>query len=69
LLSSSSCRACLWRRRPQFWLDLLCPLSTQYSGNSTALFVFAIHIMGISSIMGAINVIVTIFNLRAPGMG
>ena len=25
--------------------------------------------MGISSIMGAINVIVTIFNLRAPGMG
>ncbi len=45
------------------------PLSTQYSGNSTALFVFAIHIMGISSIMGAINVIVTIFNLRAPGMG
>ena len=30
--------------------------------------IFAIHIMGISSIMGAINVIVTIFNMRAPGM-
>ena len=37
---------------PSSRLDLLCPLSTQYSGNSTALFVFAIHIMGISSIMG-----------------
>ncbi|MCW1890538.1 cbb3-type cytochrome c oxidase subunit I [Vibrio chagasii] len=34
----------------------------------TALFVFSVHIMGISSIMGAINVIVTIVNMRAPGM-
>ncbi|WP_449361195.1 cbb3-type cytochrome c oxidase subunit I [Alishewanella longhuensis] len=32
------------------------------------LFVFAVHIMGISSIMGAINVIVTIWNMRAPGI-
>jgi cytochrome c oxidase subunit 1 len=31
-------------------------------------FIFAIHLMGISSIMGAINVIATILNLRAPGM-
>ena len=31
-------------------------------------FVFAVHIMGISSIMGAINIIVTIMNMRAPGM-
>ncbi|MEM6936178.1 MAG: cbb3-type cytochrome c oxidase subunit I, partial [Pseudomonadota bacterium] len=30
--------------------------------------IFAIHLMGFSSIMGAINIIVTIFNLRAPGM-
>jgi cytochrome c oxidase subunit 1 len=30
--------------------------------------IFAIHMMGISSIMGAINVIVTIMNMRAPGM-
>lgn len=44
------------------------PLSTTYSSDSTAFFVFAVHIMGISSIMGAMNVIVTIFNLRAPGM-
>lgn len=44
------------------------PLSTTYSNDSTAFFVFAVHIMGISSIMGAMNIIVTIFNLRAPGM-
>jgi cytochrome c oxidase subunit 1 len=30
--------------------------------------IFAIHLMGISSITGAINVAVTILNMRAPGM-
>jgi cytochrome c oxidase subunit 1 len=30
--------------------------------------IFAIHLMGISSVMGAINIIVTILNMRAPGM-
>jgi cytochrome c oxidase subunit 1 len=30
--------------------------------------IFAVHLMGASSIMGAINVIVTIMNMRAPGM-
>jgi cytochrome c oxidase subunit 1 len=30
--------------------------------------IFAIHILGASSIMGAINIIVTILNMRAPGM-
>ncbi|MGB0894147.1 MAG: cytochrome c oxidase subunit I [Parashewanella sp.] len=53
---------------PNFGWTFYAPLSTKYSGDSTALFVFAIHIMGISSIMGAINVIVTIINLRAPEM-
>ncbi len=53
---------------PNFGWTFYAPLSTTYSPDSTALFVFAIHIMGISSIMGAINVIVTIMNLRAPGM-
>ncbi|MBM7456292.1 cytochrome c oxidase subunit 1 [Oceanisphaera litoralis] len=53
---------------PNFGWTFYAPLSTTYSPDSTALFVFAVHIMGISSIMGAINVIVTIWNLRAPGM-
>jgi len=53
---------------PNFGWTFYAPLSTTYSPDSTALFVFAIHIMGISSIMGAINVIVTIVNMRAPGM-
>jgi cytochrome c oxidase subunit 1 len=42
------------------------PLSLQSA--STAYVVFAVHLMGISSIMGAINIIATILNMRAPGM-
>ncbi|HTV86338.1 MAG TPA: cytochrome c oxidase subunit I [Dyella sp.] len=42
------------------------PLSLQSA--SLAYVVFAIHLMGISSIMGAINIIATILNMRAPGM-
>ncbi|GAM61151.1 cytochrome c oxidase polypeptide I [Vibrio ishigakensis] len=53
---------------PDFGWTFYAPLSTTYGPDSTALFVFSVHIMGISSIMGAINVIVTIFNMRAPGM-
>lgn len=53
---------------PDFGWTFYAPLSTKFSSDSTALFVFSIHIMGISSIMGAINVIVTIVNMRAPGM-
>jgi cytochrome c oxidase subunit I len=43
------------------------PLVLQ-GGDSLPLAIFAIHLMGASSIMGAINVIVTIMNMRAPGM-
>jgi len=53
---------------PNFGWTFYPPLSTKYSPDSTAMFVFSVHLMGISSIMGAINVIVTIFNMRAPGM-
>ncbi len=43
------------------------PLSLQ-GGNNVAFVIFAVHMMGISSIMGAINIIATILNMRAPGM-
>jgi cytochrome c oxidase subunit I len=43
------------------------PLVLQ-GGDSLPMAIFAIHLMGASSIMGAINVIVTIMNMRAPGI-
>ena len=43
------------------------PLFLQ-GGISNDMTIFAIHILGISSIMGAINIVTTILNLRAPGM-
>jgi cytochrome c oxidase subunit 1 len=43
------------------------PLMLQ-GGANVAMAIFAIHMMGISSIMGAINVIATVLNMRAPGM-
>jgi cytochrome c oxidase subunit 1 len=43
------------------------PLVMQ-TGNAFPFLIFSVHLMGISSIMGAINVIVTIVNMRAPGM-
>src|SRR5574337_740399 len=43
------------------------PLFLQ-SGVAMPFQVFAIHLMGISSVMGGINIIATILNLRAPGM-
>ena len=47
---------------------LYAPLSTQ-AGPAMDLTIFAIHILGMSSIMGSINIITTILNMRAPGMG
>ncbi len=43
------------------------PLFIQ-GGASYDLNIFAVHIMGASSIMGSINIITTILNMRAPGM-
>ncbi len=43
------------------------PLSLQM-GPGMDFAIFAVHILGASSIMGAINIIVTILNMRAPGM-
>jgi cytochrome c oxidase subunit 1 len=46
---------------------LYAPLSTQM-GVGMDFTIFAIHILGISSIMGAINIVTTVLNMRAPGM-
>jgi cytochrome c oxidase subunit 1 len=46
----------------------LYPPLTLQGGDALPMAIFAIHLMGASSIMGAINVIVTIMNMRAPGM-
>jgi len=43
------------------------PLSTQQPPSMDFL-ILSVHLMGISSIMGAINVIATILNMRAPGV-
>jgi cytochrome c oxidase subunit 1 len=53
---------------PNFGWTFYAPLSTDYAPPSVTFFIFSVHIMGISSVMGAVNVIVTIFNMRAPGM-
>ncbi|MFL2554456.1 MAG: cytochrome c oxidase subunit I [Candidatus Rariloculaceae bacterium] len=53
---------------PNFGWTLYAPLSTTYGPPSTDFLIFGIHLMGVSSVLGAINIIVTIFNLRAPGM-
>ncbi|HVY07067.1 MAG TPA: cytochrome c oxidase subunit I [Burkholderiales bacterium] len=46
---------------------LYAPLTVQ-QGMGMDLTIFAIHILGMSSIMGSINIVTTILNLRAPGM-
>ncbi|RMG58210.1 MAG: cytochrome c oxidase subunit I [Gammaproteobacteria bacterium] len=43
------------------------PLVLQ-TGDAFPFAMFAIHLMGLSSIMGSINIIATILNMRAPGM-
>jgi cytochrome c oxidase subunit 1 len=43
------------------------PLTVQM-GMGMDFTIFAIHILGMSSILGSINIITTILNLRAPGM-
>ncbi len=53
---------------PNFGWTFYAPLSTTYAPPSVTYFIFGVHLMGISSIMGAINIIATIMNMRAPGM-
>lgn len=42
--------------------------STFHAGPAVDMAIFALHMAGISSILGSINFIVTVFNMRAPGM-
>jgi cytochrome c oxidase subunit 1 len=46
------------------------PLSSiaSHSGGSVDLAIFSLHLSGISSLLGSINFITSIFNMRAPGM-
>lgn len=53
---------------PAFGWTFYAPLSTTYAPPSTDFFIFAVHLLGISSIMASINIIATILNMRAPGM-
>jgi len=53
---------------PNFGWTLYAPLSTKFAPPSTDFLIFSIHLLGISSIMGSINIIATILNMRAPGM-
>jgi len=39
-----------------------------HSGASVDLAIFSLHVSGVSSILGSINFITTVFNMRAPGM-
>jgi cytochrome c oxidase subunit 1 len=53
---------------PAFGWTFYAPLSTTFAPASTDFFIFSVHLLGLSSIMGSINIIATILNMRAPGM-
>ena len=53
---------------PNFGWTMYAPLSTKFAPPSTDFMIFSIHMMGLSSIMGSINIIATMLNMRAPGM-
>ncbi|MEY4768207.1 MAG: cytochrome oxidase subunit, partial [Pseudomonadota bacterium] len=52
--------ACGWTFYP--------PLVLRDCGHALPFAVFSVHLLGVSSIMGAINIIATILNMRAPAM-
>jgi heme/copper-type cytochrome/quinol oxidase subunit 1 len=44
------------------------PLSIQHSGAAVDLAILSLHLNGLSSILGSINMLVTVFGMRAAGM-
>lgn len=44
------------------------PLSVQHSGSSVDLAILSLHLNGLSSILGSINLLVTAFGMRSAGM-
>ena len=44
------------------------PLSTQSAGNGMTFYSLGLQILGVASLAGAVNFIITIINMRAPGM-
>lgn len=53
---------------PNYGWTFYAPLSTIYGPKSTDYMIFSMHLMGLSSILGSINIIATIMNMRAEGM-
>ncbi len=53
---------------PDFGWTFYAPLSTTYGPPSTDIFIFSVHLLGLSSILASINVLATILNMRTPGM-
>jgi cytochrome c oxidase subunit 1 len=44
------------------------PLSVEEPGNGQDFMILSLHLLGLSSLLGAINFLVTIVNMRSPGM-
>lgn len=53
---------------PNFGWTFYAPLSTTYGPPSTDYMIFSLHILGLSSVLGAINIIATLLNMRTPSM-
>jgi len=53
---------------PAFGWTFYAPLSTTFAPESTDFFIFSVHMLGFSSIMGAINIIATVLNMRTEKM-
>ena len=65
--AADRCRSSRRAARRAWAGRMYAPLTVQM-GIGMDLTIFAVHILGMSSILGSINIITTILNMRAPGM-